>query len=27
MEDQWVTQLKKKYPVKVEEKVVAGLPR
>jgi peptidyl-prolyl cis-trans isomerase SurA len=27
MEDQWVADLKKKYPVKVEEKVFADLPR
>lgn len=26
MEDQWIAELKKKYPVKIEEKVVAGLP-
>jgi peptidyl-prolyl cis-trans isomerase SurA len=27
MEDQWIADLKKKYPVKIDEKVVAGLPR
>jgi peptidyl-prolyl cis-trans isomerase SurA len=27
MEDQWIAELKKKYPVKVEEKVFAELPR
>jgi peptidyl-prolyl cis-trans isomerase SurA len=27
MEDQWIAELKKKYPVKMEEKVVAGLPK
>jgi peptidyl-prolyl cis-trans isomerase SurA len=27
MEDQWIAELKKKYPVKVEEKVFADLPR
>ena len=27
MEDQWVAQLKKKYPVKIDEKAVAGLPK
>ncbi|HEV9035290.1 MAG TPA: hypothetical protein VGQ51_01665, partial [Puia sp.] len=27
MEDQWIAELKKKYPVKIEEKVIAGLPR
>lgn len=26
MEDQWIAELKKKYPVKIDEKVVAGLP-
>ncbi|HVS97429.1 MAG TPA: peptidylprolyl isomerase [Puia sp.] len=26
MEDQWIAELKKKYPVKVDEKMVAGLP-
>ena len=27
MEEQWITELKKKYPVKIEEKVLAGLPK
>jgi peptidyl-prolyl cis-trans isomerase SurA len=27
MEDQWITELKKKYPVKIEEKVFASLPK
>jgi peptidyl-prolyl cis-trans isomerase SurA len=27
MEDQWITELKKKYPVKIDERAVAGLPR
>jgi peptidyl-prolyl cis-trans isomerase SurA len=27
MEDQWIAELKKKYPVKMDEKVVSGLPR
>jgi len=27
MEDQWIAELKKKYPVKIEEKVIAGLTR
>jgi peptidyl-prolyl cis-trans isomerase SurA len=27
MEDQWIADLRKKYPVKVEEKIFAGLPR
>ena len=27
LEDQWINQLKKKYPVKIEEKVLAGLPK
>lgn len=26
MEDQWIAELKKKYPVKIDEKVLAGLP-
>jgi peptidyl-prolyl cis-trans isomerase SurA len=27
LEDQWVAELKKKYPVKVDEKALAGLPK
>lgn len=27
LEDQWINQLKKKYPVRIEEKVLAGLPK
>jgi peptidyl-prolyl cis-trans isomerase SurA len=27
LEDQWIVELKKKYPVKIEEKALAGLPK
>ncbi len=27
LEDQWITELKKKYPISIDEKIVASLPR
>jgi peptidyl-prolyl cis-trans isomerase SurA len=27
LEDQWITELKKKYPVNIDEKVLASLPK
>jgi peptidyl-prolyl cis-trans isomerase SurA len=27
LEDEWIASLKKKYPVKIDEAVLAGLPK